>query len=114
MVHGSFAVVAGRFTVADPPHGSSAEAEVDATSFYTGHDSCDRHVHSKTFLDTETHPTIGFRSEFRCTGEAGTVLGMLTVRGTDAPAEITVADIRTSADSVVLNAEAQIDRYAHR
>jgi polyisoprenoid-binding protein YceI len=60
---GHFTSFKGGATIdAGNPEGSSAWLEVDATSVVTGVEQRDNHLRSADFWDSETYPTITFRS----------------------------------------------------
>lgn len=116
-VRGRFAAFAGRITVADPPEQSSVEVTLDAASIDTGDDKRDDHLRSPDFLDTDTHPTLGFRSTSVevIDDERLRVSGDLTVRGVTRPVTLDTTFDGTFADPwgnsrIGLSATTEIDR----
>lgn len=92
--HMMFTTVRGRFgelegTVrmdSDSPEESSVEVSIQAASLDTGVADRDAHLRSGDFFDTETYPTLDFRSRrvegsFENPGDAFTIVGDLTMRG---------------------------------
>lgn len=113
-VSGTFAVTGGTVTVADPPTDSALEATASAASFTTGTARRDTHVLSEDFLHADAHPDITFRSTAVVQAGAGwLVRGVLTVRGTGAPLDLDVTDVRTTATGLAMTATGTVDRYAH-
>jgi polyisoprenoid-binding protein YceI len=83
-VKGRFANVAGTIVLSEADlSASSVTAEIDAASIDTREAQRDAHLRSADFLDTETYPTIAFRS----TGvvprgqDRFILVGDLTIRG---------------------------------
>jgi polyisoprenoid-binding protein YceI len=92
-VKGRFRDVQGKLVLDAADHArSSVEVEIQAGSIDSGVEQRDGHLRSADFLDTETHPTIGFKS--RRVESAGAdrarVHGDLTIRGTTRPVELDV------------------------
>lgn len=113
-VRGSFTVGAAEIQVAERHADSVVRAEIDARSFDTGNKNRDRQVRSKTFLATDDHPVIRFRSRaVRQTERHWLLDGLLTVRGAEAPLQLTVTELKANGTSIVVSAEAYVDRYAY-
>lgn len=113
-VKGSFAVTGGVIHVAEPVGASTLQATASSASFATGTAKRDEHVTSADFLDAEEHPEIAFRSTGVVQEAAGwLVRGILTVRGTDAPLDLTVTEVVSTATGLTMTATAKVDRYAH-
>lgn len=113
-VKGSWRVISGEVTIADPVTGSTARAVIDAASFASGHPRRDEDVKSARFLHVREHPHIRFESsELVRNGDDWVLRGQLTVRGHDAPVELVVTEARTTGDDLLLRASTRINRYAH-
>src|SRR6201995_3457176 len=61
-VKGTFRLISGQVTIADPVTSSTASAVIDAASFATGNPQRDKDVKSARFLHVREHPQITFRS----------------------------------------------------
>ena len=61
-VKGTFRLVSGQITIADPVTSSTVSAVIDAASFATGNPQRDKDVKSARFLHVRDHPQITFRS----------------------------------------------------
>jgi polyisoprenoid-binding protein YceI len=61
-VRGHLAAPSGSFTIAEDPHDSSVEVELDWSTVDTGDANRDTHLKSADFVDVEKFPTIKFRS----------------------------------------------------
>ena len=114
-VTGTFQVESGRITIAEPVTYSTARAVVEARSFRTGTTRRDDHVRSPAFLHAERHPDIRFESTRVARGDAGAwvVKGLLTVRGHQAPVELTVDSLSVENGSLRISASTTVDRYRH-
>jgi polyisoprenoid-binding protein YceI len=114
-VTGSFRVLSGEVTIADPVESSTASAVIDAASFHTGNDARDKDVKSANFLHVGDHPQIAFSStELARDGDRWLLRGQITVRGNSAPAELVVTEARSDENGLLLKATTRVDRYAHR
>jgi len=112
-VKGTFGVLSGEVTIADPVTASTARAVIDAASFSGGHPQRDKDVKSANFLHVQEHPHITFESsELAPDGDGWVLRGQLTVRGHSAPVDLAVTESRASGDVLTLRATARIDRYA--
>jgi polyisoprenoid-binding protein YceI len=113
-VTGTFRLVSGEITIADPVTSSSASAVIDAASFHTGNAARDKDVKSANFLHAGEHPQITFAtSDVALDDGRWLVRGQITVRGTTTPAELIVTESRTDENGLFVKATTQIDRYAH-
>lgn len=113
-VSGSLALVSG-FALVDDVHDvlHSVQADLDAATFNSGSKSRDQVVASRRFLNSASHPIIRFRSTHaEQLGDDWLVRGQLTVRGTEAPVEITMSSISHGA-AVEITGRGRLDRYAH-
>ncbi|GLY32454.1 YceI family protein [Kineosporia sp. NBRC 101731] len=112
-VEGTFALVSGTVTIADPLTASSAQAVASTESFASGQDLRDQHVKAEKFLHAAEHPTISFTSTEVVETPAGWLLrGQLTVRAVTAPIEWTVTESTITAGSFTAVCTASVDRYA--
>jgi polyisoprenoid-binding protein YceI len=86
-VRGKFGDVTGTITIAEPLENSTAEVEIKSASVNTGDAKRDGHLNSADFFDTETYPTIAFKSSaVRLTGGSDFELdGDLTIKDTTKP-----------------------------
>jgi polyisoprenoid-binding protein YceI len=113
-VHGTFRLISGEITITDPVASSTASAVVDAASFDTGHAARDKDVKSATFLHVEEHPQITFSStSLEQQGERSLLRGQITVRGHSAPVELTITELRTEENGLLVKATTRVDRYLH-
>jgi polyisoprenoid-binding protein YceI len=91
VVRGGFKNVTGTIEF-DPanPEASQVEANIDATTIYSGLVDRDNHLRSADFLDIENYPTITFKStKVEPTGDnEAKVTGNLTIRGVTRPVVI--------------------------
>ncbi len=112
-VTGTFRVISGEITIADPVTDSTASAVIDAGSFHTGLAARDKDVKSANFLHAEQHPQITFAStDVARDDDRWLVRGQITVRGNSAPAELVVTELRTDESGLFLKATTRVDRYA--
>jgi polyisoprenoid-binding protein YceI len=82
-VKGTFRLISGQITIADPVTSSTASAVIDAASFATGNPRRDQDVKSARLLHVIDHPQITFRStELVQDGAAWRLRGQITARGT--------------------------------
>ena len=113
-VKGTFRLISGQITIADPLTSSTASAVIDAASFATGNPRRDQDVKSARLLHVTDHPQITFRStELVQDGAAWRLRGQITARGTSAPAELTITEAAASEDVLQIRATTRVDRYAH-
>jgi len=113
-VKGTFRLVSGQITIADPVTSSTVSAVIDAASFATGNPQRDKDVKSARFLHVGDHPQITFRStELIQDGAAWRLRGQITARSTSAPAELTITEAAASDDVLQIRATTRVDRYAH-
>lgn len=113
-VHGSFRLISGQITIADPPASSASSAVIDAASFHTGSDARDKDIKSANFLHVQEHPEITFTSTgVERDGDRWLLRGQITVRGNGAQAELAITEARTGEDGLLIKATTRIDRYAH-
>jgi polyisoprenoid-binding protein YceI len=113
-VGGTFSLVSGEITIADPVTASTASAVIDAASFATGSGARDKDVKSANFLHVHQHPRITFASTGLVRdGDSWRLRGQITARGHAAPAELTITEARTDPDGFVVRMTTRVDRYAH-
>jgi polyisoprenoid-binding protein YceI len=113
-VTGSFKLLSGEITIADPVTSSTATAVIDAASFATGSAARDKDVKSANFLHVQDHPEITFRStELEESGEGWVLRGQITARGHAARADVTLSEVRTDTNGLTIRATCRVDRYAH-
>lgn len=113
-VTGSFRLISGEITIADPVTSSTASAVIDAASFHTGGAARDNDVKSANFLHAGEHPQITFTStQLAHDGDRWLLRGQITARGNSAPAELVITEARTDNDGLLINAATRVDRYAH-
>jgi polyisoprenoid-binding protein YceI len=113
-VSGSFKVLSGEITIADPVTSSTATAVIDAASFTSGSAARDKDVKSPNFLHVQDHPQITFHStELEESGEGWVLRGQITARGHAARADVALTEVRTDANGLTIRATCRVDRYAH-
>jgi polyisoprenoid-binding protein YceI len=113
-VKGTFRLISGQITIADPLTSSTASAVIDAASFATGNPRRDQDVKSARLLHVNDHPQITFRStELAQDGAAWRLRGQITARGTSAPAELAITEAAARDDVLQIRATTRVDRYAH-
>ena len=113
-VTGSFKLLSGEITIADPVTSSTATAVIDAASFATGSAARDKDVKSANFLHVQDHPEITFRStELEESGEGWVLRGQITARGHAARADVALSEVRTDTNGLTIRATCRVDRYAH-
>lgn len=92
-VVGRFNRFSGEFTY-DPeggPGAQSASVSIETGSLDSNHSERDRHLTSGDYLDAGSHPTATFESTGYSGGaEGGTLSGVLTLWGQEAPVDIEV------------------------
>ncbi len=116
-VRGTFDVTGGRIAVGERAGEAQAtvtvDVAVDAGSVDTGNAGRDKAVRSPAFLDSETHPEISFRSTgVDREGGSWVVRGEVTARGTAAPVDLRVEELRETDGGLHVRAAATVDRYA--
>jgi polyisoprenoid-binding protein YceI len=90
-VRGHFAQFEGTITIADEPHGSTADVSIQTASLETGAPDRDNHLRSGDFFEAEKYPELTFRNA-RVVSQKGTdftVVGDLTIK--DVTREVTLA-----------------------
>ena len=113
-VKGTFRLVSGQISIAEPVTSSTVSAVIDAASFATGNPRRDQDVKSARFLHVREHPQITFRStELVRDGEVWRLRGQLTALGATAPAELAITEATASQDVLLIRATTRVDRYAH-
>lgn len=113
-VRGTMAISHGLVDIADPLTESSAQVEIDTTSFDTGSQQRDRDVRSARFLDAARYPSMRFTSE-RLDRSAGrwTLGGTLLVRDVARPVSLAIERFTVqpgTPNSFVVWATTRIDR----
>lgn len=115
-VKGEFQKFDGEVTIADPITDSSVVVSIQADSFNSRDEGRDAHVRSADFLDTDTFPTLDFRSTgVRQAGDAWIVTGDLTVHGETHPVELETEfegalEDPFGMERIAFSAETEIDR----
>jgi polyisoprenoid-binding protein YceI len=114
-VTGTFAVASGEVVIADSPADSSVRAQIRAATFETGNARRDKDVRSKRFLHTEKFPALSFRADRARRRDDGswTLPGTLTVRGVEAPVDLTLTSATAAGGALTITAAGTVDRYAH-
>lgn len=113
-VNGTFAVVGGQIEVTEPLESSSVTAESTSASFTTDKPKRDAHVKSPTFLHADEHTHLTYRSTSLVhDGDSWRLQGTLTVRGQEAPLELTVEELTATDAGLTIRAAGRVDRYAH-
>ena len=85
-VRGHFTGFSGTITVGDDALASSVEANIDMASVNTDDANRDAHLRSTDFFDTDTHPTMTYRSTaVKADGSDFVVDGELTLHGVTRP-----------------------------
>jgi polyisoprenoid-binding protein YceI len=70
-------------------------------------------VRSRLFLHAKRHPTMTFQSRAVATKDGGLqIRGLLTVKGNQAPVEITVDQNNITDSLVEFKAHGEVDRYS--
>jgi polyisoprenoid-binding protein YceI len=88
-VRGTFETFEGTITIAEDPLASSVEASIDLASINTRDEQRDGHLRSPDFFETETYPTMTFRStSVTPDGSDFKVVGDLTLKGTTRQVEL--------------------------
>jgi polyisoprenoid-binding protein YceI len=88
-VRGTFERFEGTLTIAEDPLASSVEASIDLASINTRDEQRDGHLRSPDFFETETYPTMTFRStSVTPDGDDFKVIGDLTLKGTTRQVEL--------------------------
>ena len=87
---GHFTSFTGGATIdAENPEASSAWLEIDSSSVVTGVEQRDNHLRSADFWDSETNPTITFRStSAKLDGDDLVLTGDLTIKGIARPVDV--------------------------
>ena len=118
-VRGRFTSFSGTVEVADPIEASSVDVTIEAGSITTNDEQRDAHLVSADFLDTETFPTLSFRSRggARRDGQHWTVPGELTIRDVTRSVDLEVEVLGSVTDpwgntKAGFSAAAEIDREA--
>ena len=70
-VTGTFRLISGEITIADPVTSSTASAVIDAASFQTGSGARDKDIKSANFLHAGEHPAADLRRDRRPGGPPG-------------------------------------------
>ena len=98
-VRGSFTKFSGTVTVGEDQLASAVEAEIDLSSIDTRDANRDGHLRSADFFDTDTHPTMTYRSTgIRTEGEDVVVDGELTLHGVTKPVSLNLEFNGVSGD----------------
>jgi polyisoprenoid-binding protein YceI len=98
-VRGTFTGFSGAITVSDDPFASSVEASIDMGSIDTRDANRDAHLRSADFFETETYPTMTYRSSaVRPEGDNFVVDGELTLHGVTRPVALNLEFNGVSGD----------------
>jgi len=98
-VRGSFTDFSGAITIAEDPLASSVQATVELSSIDTRDAIRDAHLRSADFFETETYPTMVYRSTaVRPAGRDFAVDGELTLHGVTLPVALTLEFNGVSGD----------------
>jgi len=98
-VRGTFTGFTGSVTVAEDPLASSVEATIDMASIDTRDAGRDAHLRSPDFFETDTYPTMTYRSaSVRPHGDDFVVEGELTLHGVTRPVALDLELNGVSAD----------------
>lgn len=90
-VRGTFGMKSATLVAPENPLEATVEASVDVTSVDTKDEGRDQHLRSAEFFDTETYPTMDFRSTgVRIENGDFLVDGELTIRGVSKPATFSI------------------------
>ncbi|ODT36995.1 MAG: polyisoprenoid-binding protein [Microbacterium sp. 71-36] len=90
-VRGTFGMKSATLVAPENPFEATVEASVDVTSVDTKDEGRDQHLRSAEFFDTETYPTMDFRSTgVRVENGDFLVDGELTIRGVSKPATFSI------------------------
>jgi polyisoprenoid-binding protein YceI len=90
-VRGRFNKVEGQIITAGNPLASSATATIDMTSVDTGNPQRDSDIKGPMLFDTDSHPTMTYRSTgIRRKGDGLVADGELTIKGITRPVELEV------------------------
>ena len=88
-VRGRFTDFSGTIVTGDSPEASSVSADIQVSSITTGNEQRDGHLRSPDFFETDTHPTMTFRStSVRAEGDHWIISGDLTLKGITKPVEL--------------------------
>lgn len=90
-VRGRFTSFSGQVVTGQDVTDSSVTAEIDLASVDTGNEQRDGHIRSADFFDTESHPTMTYRSVgVRAEGDHYVLDGELTLKGVTKSVPLTV------------------------
>jgi polyisoprenoid-binding protein YceI len=115
-IRGRFTGVQGTLTSADDIEQSSIEVTIDMASVDSGDPTRDDHLRSADFFDVEWYPQATFRSTaITATGEAGRLVGDLTIKDVTRPVDLIVEYLGRVSDPwgndrIVFSAAALINR----
>ena len=98
-VRGTFTKFSGTVTVGEDQLASAVEATIDLSSIDTRDANRDAHLRSVDFFDTDTHPTMTYRSTgIRADGDGAVVDGELTLHGVTKPVQLNLEFNGVSGD----------------
>lgn len=98
-VRGTFTKFDGAITVADNVVDSTVETTIDLSSIDTRDPNRDAHLRSADFFDTETHPTMSYRSSgLQASGDGWVVQGELSLHGVTLPVALALEFNGVSGD----------------
>jgi polyisoprenoid-binding protein YceI len=88
-VRGKFTGVSGEIDVAEDPHQSSVNVEIDMSSISTNEPNRDAHLRSPDFFETDKYPVMTYSSKsVRPNKDGYVVVGDLTIKGVTREVEL--------------------------
>jgi polyisoprenoid-binding protein YceI len=117
-VRGRFTQFSGTVVIADPPEGSSVEAEADAASIETGVQMRDDHLRTNDFMDAPNYPKLLLKSTglTRESESEWKLAADLTIRGVTKPVVFDIEfhgagpGLQPGSEVFGLSASTEIDR----
>lgn len=115
-VRGRFEALRGTVEVHPDPARSQVTVEIDMASVRSGSAERDDHLRSADLFDVAAHPVATFRStSVAWDGEAGTMVGDLTIKGITRPVRLAVSLLGSVTDPwggerAVFSASGRLDR----
>jgi polyisoprenoid-binding protein YceI len=104
-------VTSGTIDIDDNHNVVNVDVVVDAASYSSKNAKRNKDVLSKNFLDSETYPTISFRTGAVAASDGGyKTNGTVTIKGQSSPIDVTVSSVQFADDSGSFTATATVDR----